>query len=214
MLSTSDMKTRTEPPRPVRARFTAAVMLIAAATLTAACDTGVTESDEPGVLRVTLQADPSDNSITVSGQTYEVDESDLYSVTIFQGKVYQDTAYATLYSDLDAFEPADVEYDLLQYDNSGAPVEHVIFESFVPPGEYDLLQFGVTATIVQVENLTIPVQLPPDVNPLLEFERNIEVFEHDTTVVQLTIKPFESVVRFRDSFRFTREIEVAGISHR
>lgn len=208
------MTTRTERPRPLRARFTAALMLIAAATLTAACDTGVTESDEPGVLRVTLQADPSDNSITVSGQTYEVDESDLYSVTIFQGKVYQDTAYATLYSDLDAFEPADVEYDLLQYDNNDAPVEHVIFESFVPPGEYDMLQFGVTATIVQVENLTIPVQLPPDVSPLLEFERNIEVFEHDTTVVQLTIKPFESVVRFRDSFRFTREIEVAGISHR
>lgn len=191
-----------------------AVLLLALATALSACDSGVKESDEPGVLRVTLQADPADNTIDVSGRTYEVDEGDLYSVTIFQGKVYRDTTYATLYSNLDAFEPADVEYDLLQYNEAGEPVEHVIFESFVPPGQYEVLQFGVTASLVRVEGLTIPVQLPPDVSPLLDFERDIEVFERDTTVVQLRIQPFESVVRFRDSFRFTREIEVTGISHR
>lgn len=188
-------------------------LVIPLAMLVSGCGTGIEASDQPGILRVTLQADPADNSITVGGRTYEVSEADLFGVTVFQGKVYRDTSYATLYSHLDAFREGDVTYDLLEYDGDGTPIEHVIFESFVPPGNYDLLQFGFTATLVRVGPLTIPAQLPPNTIPLLEFDEPIEVFEHDTTVVRLQIKPFQSVVRFRDAFHFITNMEVVGITH-
>lgn len=192
---------------------TAVAWLLAACIAVVGCETGVDESADPGVIRVTLQPDPTDNSITIGDQTYDAAPSDRFEVTIFQGKLYRDSSYATLFADLDEFREIDRQYDLLTFDD-GEPARQVIFETFVAPGRYDSLQFGMTASMVRIGALTIPAQLPPGTGTLLEFDREIEIFENDTTIVDLTIKPFQSVRRFRDSFHFTRELEITGVSHR
>lgn len=191
----------------------ALVALLAASAVFAGCETGVEHSPEPGVVRVTLQADATDNSITIGGQTYEATPADRFEITVFQGKLYQDSVYATLFAHLDEYRELDRQYDLLTFDGDD-PARQVIFETYVAPGIYDKLQFGLTASMVRIGALTIPAQLPPGEGTLIELERDIEIFENDTTVIDLTIKPFESVRRFRDSFHFTRELQITGVSHR
>lgn len=196
-----------------RAPGAALAGLLAACIALAGCETGVEETLDPGVIQVILQADPLDNSITIGGETYTASPADRFEITVFQGKLYQDSVYATLFADLDEFRELDRQYDLLTFEGD-EPARQVIFETYVAPGVYDMLQFGLTASVVRIGALTIPAQLPPGEGTLVELERDIEVFENDTTVVELMIKPFESVQRFRDSFHFTRELQITGVSHR
>lgn len=187
---------------------------MACCLLLAACDTGVAPSPDPGVLRVTLQADPADNTIAVGKDVLTVAPGDRFDVTVFQGKVYRDSVFAVLLPTLDAYREQDAHYNVLARRGEAQPARYTIFESYVPPGAYDRLQFGATATELRIGGFVIPMALPPNTPGLMDFEADFEVVENDTTEITLRIKPFQSVARFRDSYQFTRQIEVVDVVHR
>src|SRR5690606_39362259 len=67
------------------------------------CDTGVQESPEPGVLRVTMQADPADTTIVIAGQVLTVSPSDSFGVTIYQGRAFRDTLVSVLLQSMTSY---------------------------------------------------------------------------------------------------------------
>lgn len=176
------------------------------------CSTGVEESPDPGILRVVLQTDPADTTIEIAGQQLTVSPSDSFGVTIFQGRAFRDTTFAILFKSIDSYREQDFVYNVLKQSGGGFE-EFVIFESLIPPGMYDRLQFGVTAEFLQIGNFQIPVQLPPDARPLMDFDVAYEIESEQTTQITVRLKPLASVERFRDLFLFRRQFEVVGVSY-
>lgn len=177
------------------------------------CTTGVESSPDPGILVVTLQSDPADTLIVIANDTVTVADGDWFGVTVFQGKVYRDTNYAFLFTDTSSYRLEDQNLNLLQMDGAtGQYQRFVLYRSYVPPGDYDRIQFGITPVYVQVGNLYIPVTLPPGTGSLVDLYRDFAVFENRTTAVSIRISPFKSVTRYRDSFYFTPVIEIVEIT--
>lgn len=189
----------------------AAVVALLGWGLLAGCSTGVDESPEPGILRVTLQSDLADTTIEIAGEQLVVSPSDSFGVTIFQGRAFSDTVFAVLFKSLDSYREQDFVYNVLRRDGE-AFEEFVIFESLVPPGRYDRLQFGATAELLQVGNFQIPVQLPPGVSPSMDFDVEYEIVSERTTEIRMRLKPLQSVVRYRDTFLFERAFEVVEVN--
>jgi len=97
--------------------------------------------------------------------------------------------------------------------------QYKVFESYVPPGDYDTLKFGLNAVkdvfanrVVIVsksgKEFVVPLELPPNESLLLSFPIDAKVREGAVTEIYLEIFPFESIYRYRDSYRLKREISV------
>lgn len=180
--------------------------------LTAAlgCDTGVETSPDPGVLKVTMQADPADTTIEIAGELLSVSPGDSFGVTIFQGRAYRDTSFAILFKSTTSYRERDFVYNVLSRDGD-AFEEFLIFETQLPPAEYDSLRFSATAEMLRIGSFQIPVRLPPDVTPSMDFPTNFRIVERETTEVKVMLRPLESVQRFRDTYLFHRQFEVAEV---
>lgn len=189
------------------------VVLLGAALLLAGCLTDVPPSPEPGVLRVTLQADPADSTIEMLGRTQTMQRGDAFILSLSNGAAYRDSSFVLLMSDLQAFRPSSRIVNIVERSGGDAPV-HKLFETLVPPAVYDSLKVGVEAVRVRIGRLDIPIALPPGEKELMTFHHPFEVMEGDTTVVELVMRPLASVVRFRDQFLFRRQIEISRIVHR
>lgn len=181
------------------------------------CDAGIEPSPRPGVLRVTLQAAPEDSVLEVQGQRFIARSRNDFEMNIFQGRALKDSLYADLFPELEDFRQEDRQYDILELED-GKPVRYTIFETHLPPQTYNELQFGLDADSIRVNNeftfLDIGVDLAEGETQPLSFEREYRITEKDTTVIHLQIKPFESITRFKDSYRFSREIEIVDIEQR
>lgn len=176
------------------------------------CDTGVEPSPDPGIVRVTLQSNAADTSIVVLGDTFAVSPSDRFDVTIFQGKVFREARFALLFEDTKSYRPEDVTYDVLKRENDEYK-KYVIYESFVPPGTYDRLQFGASASLLVLGVFQIPVQLPSDAERLMDFYYSFRVSENGVTEINVEISPFQSVRRFRDSYLFDRQMRIVSVQY-
>ena len=176
------------------------------------CDTGVEMSPAQGTIRVTFQSDPADTTIEIVEFTFSVSEDDWFGATIFQGKVYNDDQFALLYTSTKSYLLEDVTYNILERENNEYE-KFTIFESYVPPGDYNLLQFGVTAEWLELEYFGIPVELPEGADLLVDMYHDFHVSENKVTEINVQISPFKSVVRYRDTFHFTREMEITGVTY-
>lgn len=176
------------------------------------CDTGVEESPEPGVLRVTMQADPADTTIEIAGQRLAISSSDSFGVTVYQGRAFRDSAFAVLFKSTTSYRERDFVYNVFRRDGSDFE-EFVIFESLLPPAEYDSLRFSATAEVLSIGNFQIPVRLPPDDVPPMDFPTSFRIVEHETTEVKVMLRPLESVRRFRDMYLFHRQFEVTHVEN-
>ncbi len=189
------------------ARWVIPVLLIFAAT---GCDTGVEVSPRPGILRVTLQSDPADTSIVIVKDTVRVAEGDSFGVTIYQGKVHNDSAFALLYTNPRAYQQQDVVYNIIKR-QGGQYHKFTIFESHVPPFSYDKISFGMTPRILRLGTFEIPVKAPSDISPFVELPVAFAVEEEGITEVEVRIRPFRSVRRYRDSYLFIPDVEVVSV---
>ncbi|MFZ5518341.1 MAG: hypothetical protein ACOY90_17025 [Candidatus Zhuqueibacterota bacterium] len=188
-----------------------AVVLIGILALS--CDTGVVESPEPGILRITLQSEAADTTLIVISDTLSVTASDWFGVTITQGKVYNGDNFAILYKDTSSYQIQDITYNILEQENDQYR-KFTIYESFVPPGDYDKLQIGVTASLLKLGYFSIPIELPRGASLLIDLNQNFTVFkERRITEVNVQISPFKSVVRYKDSYHFMRMLEIAGVNY-
>lgn len=194
-------------------KFSHLIILILLGIILSQCDTGVVESPEPGILRITLQSEPADTTILVINDTFSVSEGDWFGVTITQGKIYTGDNFAILYKDTSSYQIQDLTYNILERENDEYH-RFTIYESFVPPGDYDRLQIGVTASLLRLGYFGIPVELPKGASLLIDLDQNFKVYENRRiTEIHVQISPFKSVVRYRDSYHFTREMEITGVNY-
>ncbi len=174
------------------------------------CSTGVEPSPKPGILEVTLQADPADTSILIVNRVFTVSEGDEFPVTVFQGRAYNDSTYGILFPTPESFREEQRQYNIIEMEN-GQYTRYTIFKSHLPPGQYERIEFGVTAKRLRIGTLEIPVEVPPEVEPFVELPAAFRIEENRTTVVHVYLKPFKSVRRYRDTYQFIPQAEVVGV---
>jgi len=176
------------------------------------CSTGVERSLEPGIVKVVLQSNPADTSIVILGQTYSVDSSSFFILEVSQGKIYIDSYFSDLLPKLDDFQDNGKAYNILaKEDDVYRKIK--LFETFAPADNFTKLQFAVNASILGIGGFLIPLSLPEDANLLMNFDQIITVKEDMTTEIIIQIEPLQSVVRYKDSFRFLRKLEIINISY-
>jgi hypothetical protein len=201
--------------RRTKARFAEAGVLLmgmmAGGLLMVGCD-AVTTSPEPGLLRVTLQANPADSAKEIAGQTYNLNEiSAQMNVTISQGRAYRGTTFAQLFRDArDLSEQRQAEFDLLER-RSGEIPQHLVYETLLPPATYDSLQGVFTANRFRVPGFGSEVTTAPDASPLVTFRESFQIESEETTTVHLQMSPLASLDRFKDEFRYTPILDVASV---
>jgi len=176
------------------------------------CTTGINRSKDPGVIRVNLQSDPTDTTITILGKIYSVDSTSIFNIYIFEAKAYIDSNYSFLVPRLTDYYDDGRYYNILEMEETTYK-KYKIYESFAPPDKYDRLQFGLTASTMKIGEYKIPVELPPDENVLLDFYDDFEIYENDTTEINIQIAPFRSVERYRDSYLFNREVNIVSVNY-
>ncbi len=181
--------------------------------LLAGCETGVDASPEPGVLRITLEADPVDTEIVVVTDPVAVSLGDRFDVTTFQGKAFRDSTFFVLFRDRDTNQQADQTINVLAQAENGSYERFVAFESHLPPGNYDRFQFGVTASELALGSFVIPVRLAQGAPILHDFHREFEIMANEVTEIRVRIRPLASVVRFRNAFLFDPEMEITDIRY-
>ena len=197
------------------------------------CHTGVEPSPGPGILRVTLKADDSDTTIIILNDTSRFSRWDKFNLMISQGRIYRGPNYALLYADpsiarisgdtiniikrewLNGASITPTDFTEINTKNSRY-IKYVVFESYVPPGEYDSLSFSITANEILIFMPTVyanPVQLPPGAYPQMRFSARTRVTEGRVTQVNLEISPFSSLQRYRDSYLFVRKMRVVSVEN-
>ncbi len=187
-------------------------LLLLGALLLSNCATDIQTSPEPGVLKVILYSDPADTQIVILSKKFTVSESDYFGVTVFQGKVFSGEKFAFLYKDKMSYRQEDVTYNIIER-KGGKYREFTIFDSYVPPGDYTSLQFGLNSNQVKIGYLEIPVKLPTGDSPIRKLEQNFTVNENEITEIKVQISPFQSVKRYRDSYQFMPELKIVEINH-
>lgn len=195
---------------------TGSVILIVLGLLinTISCDSGIEPSPDPGVLRVRLQSSPSDTSIFVDPDTFSVSMVSNFEIKIFQGKVYKDSNFAVLYKGIRSYKQEDLIYNIVEREN-GKYVRFTIFESHVPPFDYDRIQFGITLEKIKIVGYgEISVQYPEDASPFIDLYQDFYVSENCTTEINVQISPFKSITRYRDSYQFIPDMRVTDVIYR
>lgn len=188
------------------------IFLLWMAILLSQCSTDIQRSPDPGVLKVILYSDPADTQIVILNKKFIVSGSDYYGVTVFQGKIYSGDKFAFLYKDKMSYRQEDVTYNIIERQD-GRYKEFTIFDSYVPPGEFNSLQFGLSSNQVKIGYLEIPVRLPPGANPIRKLEQGFTIYENQITEIKVQISPFKSVKRYRDSYQFVPELKIVEINH-
>ncbi len=250
------------------------------------CETGVEDSPDPGVVRITLQADPSNTFIVNRSDTFSVYTpfEASFNVNTFQGSAFSGDQFAILFRSITSYAQEDSVYQIIEYDINKGRVEvssadsvkvysmldavrevdrgnistsdfvdpkqadyvdkilgiergtinpadltadykkFTLFESFVPPGKYDKIKFGlgvptdVSKARVYLkkfsgEFLSVPLEIPPDDKLLKEFDLDFNVESGRTTQINVIIVPFTSLTRYKDSYRFSREMHIKGVEY-
>lgn len=164
------------------------------------------------MLRVLLTADPTDREIVIVRDPVAVQPGDDFTVTLFQGKAFSDSTYFILFKDLNSYRQEDLSFNVLRPADDGFE-RHTVFETYLPPGRYDSLQFGMTPGDLKIDVYQIPVRMNPAARVLQTFETPFDVRENGVTEVEVMLKPLTSVQRFRNSFLFEPNIEVAEVRY-
>lgn len=176
------------------------------------CNTGVEISPNPGILRVTLQSDPVDTLIVIKSDTFKVSKKDSFAVTIFQGRAYSGSNFAVLYKSKRSYKQEDVTYNIIRKEDGGYK-KYIIFESYIPPFDYDRVQFGITASLLKLKNFEIPVQSPENANLFIDLYHNFQISENRVTEINVQISPFKSLRRYRDAYHFIPDLKIINVKY-
>lgn len=187
------------------------------------CTTGVTDSPDHGIVRVVFSADPADTILIEKSDTFSVSTryQAIFLLKVFQGRIYRDSDFAVLYPTIESYRQEDEFVNIIEVDSFGNYKKYKVFESYVPPGNYNSLEFGVVPasgvplTIVANSGKTFenPVELPPDVSLLYHFDQSFNVSENKVTQIDVQISPFKSVERYRDVYRLYRIMKITDVHY-
>lgn len=187
------------------------------------CTTGVTDSPDHGIVRIVFSSDPADTILIEKSDTFSVSTryQAIFMLKVFQGRIYRDSDFAVLYPTIESYRQEDEFVNVIALDSLGNYKKYKVFESYVPPGDYNSLEFGVTPAsgvplrIVANSGKTFenPVELPPDENLLFHFDQNFNVSEDRVTQIDVQISPFKSVKRYRDVYRLYRVMKITDVHY-
>lgn len=208
---------------------TAGILLLALAFLK--CSNGIEPSPTPGIFRVTIKANERDTTIIIGSDTSRFSRWDDFPLHLSQGRLYRGQNYAVLYSGpsnsringdtvniiarewLDGTPISPADATPIHATNSRY-IRHVVFESNVPPGDYDQFEMSLIGKEMDIFIPKIfqnPIRLPEGTKSALGFTNSITIREGATTEVDIEIDPFSSLQRYRDLFLFNRKVRVTGI---
>lgn len=183
------------------------------------CSTGIVPSPDPGIIKVTLQADPADTLIVITGDTLTTIAGDSFHVKIYQGKAFiNDSTFGILYQNTSEYYEVEHHYNLFKRAD-GIYKEYTIFQSYLPPDNYSKIRFAITSDFLLLTRgfafggIGIPMAIPPGETPFVEFPIDFKVQENSITEIKIEIKPLQSVVRYRDIFHFVPNVEVKSVSN-
>lgn len=208
----------------IKAKYFIIIFISVITFLCLNCGTGVEDSPEPGIIRITLQSDPSDTILVERSDTFSVSTkySAIFMTKVYQGRVYKDSSFVVLFPSLQSYRQEDKLYNIIELDSvrSGYKV-FTIFESFVPPGNYDILEFGVSPSrdhklkIVATNGKTFenPVELPPGEKLLMSFPIDFIIHSNKVTQIDVQVSPFKSIQRYRDLYRFYRKMNIIKVKY-
>ncbi len=198
------------------------VLLIFTALLASGC-TSVEDSPKHGIVRVMFSSDPADTLLIEKSDTFSVSTryDAIFMLKVFQGRVYKDSDFAVLYPTIGSYRQEDEFVNIIALDSSGIYKNYKVFESYVPPGNYNSIEFGVTPAsgvplrIVANSGKTFenPVELPPGENLLYHFDQDFTINENKVTEIDVQISPFESVKRYRDVYRLYRVMKITDVNY-
>ncbi|MGE5313074.1 MAG: hypothetical protein ACM3Q4_00105 [Acidobacteriota bacterium] len=215
-------------------KHTILILLALAAALLAGCTTGVQESPDPGIFRVTLTVNDADSTLVILGDTARSSRIDRYTVTAAGGRLYRGDNYVDLFltPTIDRITGSTINLLQRQWPDGrlvGAndpfeiqrsqtkPVTYTIFEWHTPPGTFDNFQFsliGIEVFVAIPRQFNNPLQLPDSTSAVMNFPETITINEGQVTQLDLVIDPYKSIRRFRDTYIFERKISVARITYR
>ena len=171
-------------------------------------------SPTAGFLTVNLKSDNTDTNINILGTDYGISDQDSMDLLVFQGKVFDaDSNFAILFHNIKSWRQEEFVYNILDWNGNEGYTEFKIFESHVPPGTYDLLTLGLIASVIEVGPYRIPISLPPDTEGVLALPTDFTVDEKRVTKITLSLKPFQSMSRYRDDYVFDRQIVIESIEY-
>jgi hypothetical protein len=176
------------------------------------CQTGVESSPDPGTLRVILQSNPADTSIIIINDTLTISKYDNFRTIVFQGKAYSDTNFAILYPTIHSYRQEDDTLNIIYRENNTYK-PYKIFESYLPPGNYTSIAFGLTANLLHINLFDIPVELPPDSPKVVTLPVNFQISQSGVTEIDVQLSPFKSVTRYRDSYYFNRQLKITAVKY-
>ena len=176
------------------------------------CSTGINRSKEPGIIKLVLQGNAADTTIVILDKTYTVDSSSVFNFHIFEGRIYVDSFYSDLTPTIKDYQDEGRKYNILEQENR-IYKKFTIYETYAPPGGYNKIQFGLNVKAVRIGDFITPVMLPPDESLLLDIEYNFIIKENQTTEILFQIDPLKSIIRYRDSFLFYRELRVVNVRY-
>lgn len=196
------------------------LLVLGFVVLLAHCETGVQPSPKPGLLRITLQADPTDSLIVIARDTLKRSYRDSMQITVFQGKAYNDSNFAVLRKDTLQRFAQDHKYNILKKNPEDSTYKTFkIFEYFVPPGQYDKIQFGISAQFMQLTygyvhgGLPVQMEKAPGANLLVDLQQEFTIESREITEINVILSPFDSATRYLDLFRFTPKVRIVNVEY-
>ena len=101
-------------------------------------------SPESGFLQIFISSDNLDTSIAILGTDYSISDKDSMDLLIYQGKAYDlDSNYAILYNTINAWRQEENVYNILDWNVDSGYRSFEIFETHLPPSEYNLISVGL-----------------------------------------------------------------------
>jgi hypothetical protein len=174
------------------------------------CTTNVVSSPEPGLIRITFQADNSDTTIFILGEEYTVDSTFMFIVKIQEARAFNDTIYTNLFPTIYDNVDNGNEYDMLLRENDQF-MKYNIYGYYAPPESYSTITFALYPISIKIGEFgSIPIQLPPGKSPLETLQYNFSVEENSVTEINIQLSVFESIIRIMDSFYFDAKLEITG----
>ncbi len=195
------------------------------------CTTGVEPSPHPGIVRVTLKSNESDTALVILGDTTRFSRYDQFQARVYGARVIRGSNYAPIYANtsIDRIESDTVNLLGREW-LDGTPItirdsttitpqnsryrKYTIFEWYLPPGDYEQLEFVLMAdeVITFIPKLYVnPIQLPPGTAPQMFFSIPLSIQEDRVTEVEMEILPFQSLSRYQDSYLFDRKMTVVSV---
>jgi hypothetical protein len=140
-----------------------------------------------------------------------VSDDDVFLISIWLGKVYQGNTYGVLYPSLESTGQPEIEYNLIERGNHQYQ-RFTIFESHVPPFQYNLVEFIIDSRSLKLEGIAEITVITPD-SFYIRLPVNFEVRSNGLTEVNVQVSPFKYITRYRDTYLFQPEMEVVGVNY-